>query len=60
MTQKAIMARHPAIFGKPLPNKYGRCPICNTPLVRDFGGPDTWWIKCPEYGHVSYLDEGDL
>lgn len=61
MNQRAIMTRHPAIFGKPLPNKYGICPICDLPLVREYcGGYDDYYICCPSYqeGHTVYL-EGD-
>jgi hypothetical protein len=61
MNQSVIMARHPAIFGKPAPNKYGRCPICDLPLVRKYsGGYDDHYICCPSHqeGHPVYL-EGD-
>ena len=62
MNQSAIMARHQAIFGKPAPNKYGRCPICDLPLSREYGGSDEYWICCPthEAGHPSYLEEGEI
>lgn len=60
MSTADIMKRHPVIFGKPLQNKYGICPICNIPLVRENTGSDDVYICCPshEAGHMVYL-EGD-
>lgn len=62
MDQTAIMRRHPAIFEKPAPNKYGRC-HCGMILVREYAGPDTYYICCPEShsnpGHVCFIDEGE-
>lgn len=59
MSHGDIMRRHPAIFGKPKRAAYGKCPICDLPLVKEHycGMTDYYWICCPthEAGHTSYL-----
>lgn len=60
MSASDIVKRHPAIFGKPNTGKYGKC-HCGLNLVREWSGPDTYYICCPESHstprHVCYLDE---